>query len=447
MDIENPEQYRVEEHGSCASMDLLIEELSRNKSTDPTDAEWAAEESARWHPRTHDRPFDPSLTLAAATSIIAALGIHADRKQAANAAMHAIIAGLISLERSGEANWLFYSRDDQHYCGLRRYVPQFYRRKTMIRAVDRLQAAGLIEHEQTKPSPSARYRSRLRATQPLRELLTALPASSITHVQNEVIVLRNADGRPIPYRETRSTNAMRRDVRAHNDFLQGFEIVVDHPEAHYDAQGYLIIGSRRIDTGRNAYRRVFKVNFKRVGRWYGPWWQNVPSRIRQGIRINGDATCEPDIRACHMRLLCAVAGIELGDGDPYDGLGPPRAEVKLAINIMLNARNWSAARGALALRLSNRYGPAVGIQINLLRNAIERRFPTLARFWNADHGVILQKVDADVCARLQQTLREQRVPCLSIHDSFVVPESARDLAERAMAEEFEGACQRLRAKH
>jgi hypothetical protein len=76
--------------------------------------------------------------------------------------------------------------------------------------------------------------------------------------------------------------------------------------------------------------------------------QSLPFRVREGIRINGEETCEPDIRRYHMQLLCARAGIALGpDEDPYNGLGPPRKEIKFAVNVMLNASSWPNARGAL----------------------------------------------------------------------------------------------------
>ena len=59
----------------------------------------------------------------------------------------------------------------------------------------------------------------------------------------------------------------------------------------------ILIDGRRLNTARKTYHRIFKVDFGRVGRWYGPWWQNVPSYIRQGIHINGEPTSEPDIQA------------------------------------------------------------------------------------------------------------------------------------------------------
>src|SRR5205823_3668439 len=104
------------------------------------------------------------------------------------------------------------------------------------------------------------------------------------------------------------------------------------------------------------------------------------------------------------------------------------------------------ARRALIARLSDRYGPAVGAQVDMLRTTIQQRFPALAPFLNTGCGLALQRIDADVCERLQRKLRGDGVPALSIHDSFVVPISARDFTASEMNEEFDRACHRLRAK-
>ena len=346
----------------------------------------------------------------------------------------------------GEAAWVFYARDNCYYSLVRRYVPGFYRRRVMIEAVACLQSAGLIEHQRTTPSPRARYRSRLRPTEALRARIYQLPTTATHFNRRELIVLRGTDGQPLPYPESARVYAMRQDVMAHNAFLQDFNITLVHPEAHYDDQGYLVIDSRRLNPNRITYYRIFNGRFTRGGRWYGPWWQNVPSRCRAGIRINGEPTCEPDIPGCHMRLVSARAGVRLGAGDPYEGLGLPRNDVKLAINVMLNASSWQRARAALIANLSHDYGPKVGAQVDRLRTAIQRRFPALDPFWNTGYGLTLQRIDADICERLQRRLRHHGAPVLSVHDSFVVPQSSREVTIGTMNEEFDRACDRLRKK-
>ena len=113
---------------------------------------------------------------------------------------------------------------------------------------------------------------------------------------------------------------------------------------------------------------------------------------------------------------------------------------------MLNAPSWPSARAALIANLSDDYGPTVGAQVDMLRRTIQKRFPALDPFWNTGYGLTLQRIDADICARLQRKLREHGVPALSVHDSFVVPQSAREFTIGAMHEEFDRACHRLRAK-
>jgi hypothetical protein len=432
-------------------LNFLYEPLINDGNTThlphPVDFEWAHEHYTGPGLRSCDKPFQPCLTLVDPHAMTATLGLPSSSDALVNGAISALVANMASLVQVGESEWLFYARDNNHYSRVRWYVPDFYRLRVMIKAVDQLQYAGLIEHQRTKPSPRARYRSRLRPTEALRARICELPMTA-THVdRRQPIVLRGADGQPLPYRESARVHAMRRDVIAHNAFLQGFDITLVHPEAHYDAQGYLVIDSRRLNPNRITYYRIFNRRFNQGGRWYGPWWQNVPSRCRAGIRINGEPTCEPDIPGCHMRLLCARAGMKLGAGDPYEGLGLPRKDVKLAISVMLNAPSWARAHAALIANLSDDDGSPMGAQVDRLRAAIQRRFPALDSFWNTGYGLTLQRIDADICERLQRRLRERGVPVLSVHDSFVVPQPAAEFTTGVMHEEINRACDRLRAEN
>ena len=425
--------------------DLAYEpQLDDSPFSDPNAADPAPKVVAGKGLRCEDKPFRPCLTLPDPDGVRTTLGFPACANPAIRAAMYALIANLIWLVQMAEADWIFYSRDNDHYAGLGRYVPKFYRRKVMVDAVARLEDAGLIVHQQTRPSRCALYRSRIQPTHALHGRICTLSAASTGFHPRELIVLRGTDGQPLEYRETASTYAMRQDVIAQNAFLERLNITVHHSEARYDAQGFLVIGDRRLNPTRNSYYRVYNGRFTRGGRWFGPWWQSVPSRIRQGITIDGESTSEPDIRGCHMRLLCARAGVDLGEGDPYANLDLPRDEVKIAISVMLNARNWPSARGALIAELSARHGPLGGVRADLIRTNVRGRFPALEPFWNSGYGITLQNVDATICMRLQRRLRDEGVPCLSVHDSYVVPRSTHERTIAMMDEEFDRACWQLR---
>ena len=185
-------------------------------------------------------------------------------------------------------------------------------------------------------------------------------------------------------------------------------------------------GARASSARRTTYHRVYNESFAKGGRWFGHWCQQVPSRIRAGILIDGEPTSECDIRACHMRLLCAHAGIELDRDDPYELPGLRRSEVKLAINIMLNAPSWRSARGALRLEMESQHGASARSQADRLRLAVQEAYPALRNFWNSGFGLVLQNLDATICMNVQRRLRRAVMPCLSIHDSFIVQRSRAD---------------------
>src|SRR5262245_54943742 len=143
------------------NLNFLYEPLFNNSDATfwphPVDFEWAHEDHAGLGLRSCDKPFQPCLTLVDAHAMSATLGLPSCSDALVNAAISGIAANLVSLVQVGEAEWLFYPRDHNHYALVRRYVPDFYRRRVMIDALDRLQDAGLIEHQPTRPSPRARY--------------------------------------------------------------------------------------------------------------------------------------------------------------------------------------------------------------------------------------------------------------------------------------------------
>jgi hypothetical protein len=249
----------------------------------------------------------------------------------------------------------------------------------------------------------------------------------------------------MPYRDTSETIAMRADVDAHNRFLHACSISIQHPDAAIDEAGFIsVAGQPRLDPTRTAGRRIFNGDFSHGGRWYGPWWQNVPARLRPFIRINNTATVEHDFAHCHVRLLHALAGLAPPRGDPYTISDVPRHEIKLALNVMLNASSASEARGAIAAKLVDTYVGDADDRARQLMKAVRTRHRKLARFWTSGVGLRLQCIDAAICSGIQRQLRDQAVPVLGIHDSFVVPTPHGDLLLQVMAETFELACRRLR---
>jgi hypothetical protein len=158
-----------------------------------------------------------------------------------------------------------------------------------------------------------------------------------------------------------------------------------------------------------------------------------------------------DFSACQLRLAHGVLGlpdplcgkIRTGrdDADLYAVAGVERAAVKLAVLIMINAGNRQSAEKALAQKLYIEGMLPAGANFqDEARNALDavvRHFSTLDTLWFTDLGLRLQRIDADICAKIQQALRSRGIPVLSVHDSFIVASPHHETLETEMKSVFE----------
>lgn len=396
----------------------------------------------------YEVPLRSELSLSPASVIEEALGLNPTSKKQRCAAVGLLANALYGYSRSPDT-FIFYSRDRNHYAKTRkrlRYFPTWYSRGNVLAAIEALEDAGLIEHRRTKPSPTAKHRSRFAASERLVSIVERTPVEFLFE-PCEIIILRGADGLPINYPETDRTFKSRRDVKAHNEFLTNFDIGIDHPDTIEDARGFLRVGGCWLDTRRRSYRQIFNDRFCFGGRWYGTWWQNLPKKVREAISINGENTVELDYRACHLRLLYAQRGLALPfkihTTDPYEVPGFPRTLTKFAFNVMLNAKTKRKALGAIEKRLKEDGLLEVREHARALTNAVADHFRDLGQVWCTGMGMRLQNTDAEICRRVQRQLRKADVPALSVHDSFIVPASAQELVNDVMEEEMSRACKGL----
>ena len=68
----------------------------------------------------------------------------------------------------------------------------------------------------------------------------------------------------------------------------------------------------RFGAATHQLHRVFnRASFSQGGRFYGPWWQNIPSELRADITINGIQTVEMDYPRLHPTLMCMQRRVSL----------------------------------------------------------------------------------------------------------------------------------------
>ncbi len=168
-------------------------------------------------------------------------------------------------------------------------------------------------------------------------------------------------------------------------------------------------------------RRIFNnASFEEGGRFYGGWWERVPSRYRPHITIDGMPTVEMDYAAIQPRLLLAERGVEL-DRDPYDiGIDERfRPLVKETFNRLLNGKRkpfpYSNPSQGIVFHEAD-----VGLSWTQFLNLIRDRFEAVSDQFSSGAGLKLQRLDSDIAQAVMLEANTLNVPMLPIHDSFIV---------------------------
>jgi hypothetical protein len=330
--------------------------------------------------------------------------------------------------------------------------------KKIIDLVKRLEEVGLIDV--AKGSYSGRgamtnRTTRIRASQPLQGLFggVAVRREDIQAIDTqECIILKDGllpgDGTKLyDYKDTDETNRMREELRAYNRVLANSfidipileEAVCERPDR------YGRTFKQPLDHHHHFVRRIFsRGKWDLNGRFYGAWWQLIPSSLRKEIYINDTPTVEVDFKGLHVSILSAEKGLDL-DGDPYtlEGYRLPETPQDLQRNLLkhlvltaLNARdrksafqsfrdNWPA--GTPGKQMSN-------AALEAFLSAFTDRYPHLKEFMCADQGIRLMNVDGRIAERVHAHFTAQGVPVLSVHDSFIVDYTRVGELKRVMAD-------------
>jgi hypothetical protein len=215
------------------------------------------------------------------------------------------------------------------------------------------------------------------------------------------------------------------------------------------------------------------------GRLYATF-QNVPKERRPLILLAGEQTIELDYSGHHPRLLYHLESLEFS-GDPYaipfhwpdacSGLSDKdrRTIWKKALNTALNAADVDDAMGSVRVWLldqaedarsgrlhwldeGKRYvtlapptmpntDKAAGYRaatylVPELFKAIESAHQPIAHHFYKSAWRQLQTVDAMICLRVMQQMLGKDIPCLSLHDSFLVKERHKGVLIQVMTEEY-----------
>jgi hypothetical protein len=322
------------------------------------------------------------------------------------------------------------------------------------------------------------YLTRYRATPKLLKLfdsksLTELPVLfagqlevretiRVQHTHEEYVPLKEVDkyGEPktrtvkyrelVDYEDTDQTNQMRHNLRLINDRIATKWIDLElSREEHVGLVTQLANKNKQrfkespddyrplMLSKRSLYRVFNDADFNTGGRFYGGWWQEIPSKFRDRITIDGKRTVQLDYSGLHPHILYHEKGLELKD-DPYqvnlipsknaedtDGF---RKFIKKSFNAMLNAdkvmkRPQRASKGKPKEMLRH-----WGVTWKQVVKAIKEKHPDIEDQFFTSAGLRLQRIDSDLCEAVMLALikRSSEIVVLPVHDSFIVHYGYKD---------------------
>lgn len=257
---------------------------------------------------------------------------------------------------------------------------------------------------------------------------------------------KKKDRRLIQTPSTREVDRWRNDLHDFNKFLCGYSICLAVPD--YE----LNVIAKRLNQREDAWldRRKPVLNYRAVtlrrffargrldrgGRFYGGWWQRVPSEYRKHITINGKKTDEWDFSSMALRLLYAHHKEDPGVGDLYDvGLGTQNPNVRSAIKLCINALlNAESGRYQLDKHVIN----AVGISQRELQEIVLKRHPIIRQNLRTDIGLYLQFLESEIAFHVMlEMMRGHNTPVLPIHDSFLVRNGYTNELAKQMQDSFQ----------
>jgi hypothetical protein len=270
-----------------------------------------------------------------------------------------------------------------------------------------------------------------------------------------VIILRSGDRQTgivqtIPTPDTRAVRRMRSKLRDINKFLAKQAICLHMSNSRLHALGG---ATDRVSTPiiftHTALRRIFsRGSLTKGGRFYGGWWEVIPSEFRPYITINGLATAEVDFREIHPRMLYILNRSAIPAGDLYDdGWRHPahpnydpnkepyrtrRSLFKTVFNAVLNDET-----GRFRLDQKDQVtAHQFGLSLPVIRQALFRKHPLLKQVARTGIGLDLHFLDSQIAEHTMMVLKEQDIPCLPVHDSFIVPRHQASELIKAMRHAF-----------
>jgi hypothetical protein len=213
---------------------------------------------------------------------------------------------------------------------------------------------------------------------------------------------------------------------------------------------------------RPVHYAIFTGDLDHHGRLYTGEYghQSLRKSERETIRFDGQASVEVDYRGMHCLMLYHLEGIDYLP-DPYalwgkGTTGPQRLMAKKLINAAINAGTKDGAISACNFamctcekddegRKVRKHGKELedafrlqqtadktGLKFSQIYPLALEQHRRIRRYFGCDMGLTLMRHDSAIALDILHHFATRHIPCLGVHDSFIVPERYEADLRRAM---------------
>tara|TARA_B100001057_G_scaffold353262_1_gene355089 strand:- start:255 stop:1526 length:1272 start_codon:yes stop_codon:yes gene_type:complete len=389
----------------------------------------------------NDIKFDINLSLLSKSnpnsflySLSEQLGLIGNKKNKYSNHLSCISANLMLLYLNRVGEFVYYSRDHNHYKSIARYNPLKISIRKIKKIITLLIKHQFIDHRKgryIRYDKELSYRSRFRPTTKFLNFMRQyfVKRQHIYRLDSDVIILKNSEKYLKDYLDDEYTDMIRSDCSGYNNSLSFTKINLSKTKQVKD-----YLRERNINLRNKSYQRIFNGDFKHGGRFYGPWWLNIPSELRQFITINNKKTVEYDYSSLIIHQIYSDVGLNYFEentysDDPYLLRGIPDTERKLnkaIIQIALNCSDLDSLNAALLRQYKK--GKLTGNkprkkEIEKRLNIFKEMNPRIADYVYKQIALRFQFQDSEIARKIINRCSRYLIPVLSIHDSFIVEET------------------------
>jgi hypothetical protein len=340
-----------------------------------------------------------------------------------------------------------------------RYHPNHLAYRPVEHVTDFLEAADYLElpfgKSTYQPDPAKRITTRYRAKTELVALCDEHginPYMIVPYEDPEVIILRKkkkhgqSTGDLVDYEETSFTRLSRKNLKKINKYIADHHINLDISDEQEAVLRLRMLEQddpakdKYLDYTKLRMTRIFNnSSFEQGGRFYGPWWQQIPSDFRHLITINSKRTVELDYSGMHFAIMYAALGMDTPMEDPYDldGYGGHlRGHIKKAFNIIVNCAGRKQAIGTIDGRIEKgELSAELGDGDRLIQAFIDTH-PLIKDKIASGEGVYGQFTDSRIAERIMLKGIDIGLCILPIHDGFITTAGDEFVLETLMDQAF-----------